>query len=547
MQNENNVSFAAFFLIWADRQGWTVPDLHIGICHFLQHRGRNAVLMVFRGVGKSTILGVYNAWCYYVDPTYRILHQGDQDKTAYKTSRDTKFILENHPLTMSRMNGNIQGEISFFTVPGHNDPRNPSMQASGILSNITSSRADEIQNDDVEVPKNVGTPENREKLRHRLSEQIHIAVPGAKKLFIGTPHSHDSIYEEQINKGAELLKIPLFSNERAIEYTPGQQRYAVGFKPEIVFAGIGEFTQVLESGKDYTFDRGDITFTNPLQVSRVDCYAGNAWPERFTTDEMKHRRTECNTHNEWDSQYQLHAKPIGDIRLNPEKIIAYDVEPMIVHANRSVAMYLGRVRIAGMAIKWDPSGAKLKSDSSVLAVVLQDEIGRRYWHRSVNLSGEVAEFSTDGKTIIGGQVMQICKVVKEMSAPRVVVETNGIGGFAPSVLKAAFKQQGITCGVTENHESANKNKRILESLEPLICSGMLWAHLSVLNGPMWEEMADWNPAVKEQPDDHLDAGAGACSLNPERIQSVNVVGNPTANNHENWQPYGGPIEVQTDY
>ena len=38
---------------------------------------------------------------------------------------------------------------------GATDERNPSMQAAGILSNITSSRADEVQNDDVEVPRNI--------------------------------------------------------------------------------------------------------------------------------------------------------------------------------------------------------------------------------------------------------------------------------------------------------------------------------------------------------------------------------------------------------
>ncbi|KAK6697356.1 hypothetical protein SNK04_014108 [Fusarium graminearum] len=40
-------------------------------------------------------------------------------------------------------------------------------------------RADFIQNDDIEVPGNIGTPEAREKLRFRLGEQVHIATPGA--------------------------------------------------------------------------------------------------------------------------------------------------------------------------------------------------------------------------------------------------------------------------------------------------------------------------------------------------------------------------------
>ena len=91
MTESKKVSFAVFFKIWADLQGWTVPGIHYAICHFLEHEpARIRVLRVFRGCGKSTILGIYNAWRYYRNPAERTLHQGADDKTAYKTSRDTK-------------------------------------------------------------------------------------------------------------------------------------------------------------------------------------------------------------------------------------------------------------------------------------------------------------------------------------------------------------------------------------------------------------------------------------------------------------------------
>jgi hypothetical protein len=420
------------------------------------------------------------------------------------------------------------------------------MQAAGILSNITSSRADEIQNDDVEVLKNVETPEARAKLRHRLSEQIHIAVPGARKIFIGTPHTHNSIYDEQIEKGAEVLKIPLFAKEQRFEDTHKLTSYRCDFVPEVVFSGIGKHSKLLSECEDYKLEGTLLVFPNPPGAV-IDCYAGNAWPERFTTEEMAARRQECNTLNYWDSQYQLHAKPVTDVRLDPEKITPYDLEPQIVHANRSAAMYLGKLRMVGMAIKWDPSSGKLRSDASCLSVVLQDERGCRYWHRSSELYGDVAEFAEDGKTITGGQVWEICNIVEEFSAPRVTVETNGIGGFAPAVLKAALKQRKLVCGVTENHESANKNKRILEAFQPVISSGMLWAHVSVLEGPLWDQMQQWNPKVINQPDDHLDAGAGAIVQTPERIQSYKMFGNPTAPARKDWQRNSGTYEVTTDY
>jgi hypothetical protein len=94
--------------------------------------------------------------------------------------------------------------------------RNGSMYAKGILSNVTSARANECQNDDVEVPRNIQTPEAREKLRYRLGEQTHILIPGGRKLYIGTPHTHDSLYDEVESMGADCLTIRLFEKENAL-------------------------------------------------------------------------------------------------------------------------------------------------------------------------------------------------------------------------------------------------------------------------------------------------------------------------------------------
>ena len=99
------------------------------------------------------------------------------------------------------------------------------------------------------------------------------------------------------------------------------------------------------------------------------------------------------------------------------------------------------------------------------------------------------------------------------------LEGNGVGKFAPAVLKGALRQRKLQCGVTEVTSTDNKNKRILESLEPLLLANrQLWAHVDVLNGPLWDQMKDWNPALRNQADDYLDAAAGAVSETPERIQ-----------------------------
>lgn len=538
-RTDGKVSFVVFFLIWARRQGWSVPDFHIRICDWLERCGDVGVLMVFRGAAKSTILAVYNAWRYYLDPTYRILHQGDQDSTAFKTSRDTRRVLQRHPLTMHLVD--IRGEVKFWWTPGSDDERNPSMQAAGITSNVTSSRADEIQNDDVEVPRNITTPELREKMRHRLGEQTFILVPGGRKLFIGTPHTHDSIYDEKIESGADVLKIPLFGLEHRIEETDQVRRFAVSFEPEYVFAGIGKFARLLASGRDYRWKAGHIEFSEPPGQT-IDCYAECVWPDRFTRDDLLIRRKETATFNAWDSQYQLHSKPAGDVRLDPNQIIPYDIEPLIRVANGETGMWLGTVRIVGACCRWDVALGKPGSDDSVFSVVLTDDVGRLYWHRAVGLTGEIAVFTSDrtGKDeITGGQVVQIREVVEALQLTRVVVEVNGPGGFAAALLRRALK--GTGCSVVEDFASVNKQKRILDAFEAPMSARFLWAHTSVLEGPAWDQLAEFNPLARNQSDDYIDSGAGAISDTPVRIGKS--VGNPTAPDREHWSPASGTHDV----
>ena len=525
---KREISFLAFFLIWAKARGWVVPAVHVRACHWLEHRGQLAVLRCFRGFGKSTILAVYNAWRYYCDPTFRVLHQSEADKTAYKTSRDTQYVLRNHPLTRGMLPPGAVS-VEHWWLLGAADPRNGSMYAKGILSNVTSARADECQNDDVEVPRNIGTPEAREKLRFRLGEQTHILVPGGSKLFIGTPHTHDSLYDEQEKLGADCLTIRMFEREHrtekpALVITPG-------FAPEYVFIGIGRGARCLAPGVDYQVIGDDVHFA-AVPEGFIDCYAGCAWPERFTRIEMEKRRRETRSRNEWDSQYQLHSKPIGEIRLDPDKIIPYDMRPVLKQANREAVMMLGSVRIVGAKCRWDCSLGKVTSDASAITLILTDAAGRLYWQFAIGLTGDVDE-----------QCAAVRKLVLEYHIPSVTVETNGPGGFVPPILRKHLR--GLVCGVVEDHASTNKNKDILDAFEAPMSIGLLWAHVDVLDGPMWDQMKDWNPAVKKQPDDYLDSSARAIRATPVRIGNgqLHAAKNPAATGVAIWRPASGFHEV----
>jgi hypothetical protein len=506
--------------------------------------------MVFRGAAKSTIYAVYKAWRLYRDRHHRSLVWSADNDTAGMLTADTINVLRNHPLTRGML-PRKPGAKKFW-VNGTRDARNASMRAVGVTSNATGARADDVDFDDIEVPGNIETPEARLKLRQRISESTHIAVPGAQKTYIGTPHTHDSIYPERIAQGAAVLKITLF--EHSVRYTETSKRTRYAFAHPVgpdglyVLAGIHKGARLLRDGVDYRFEAGHVIFPKPPgQV--LDICSMCAWPERFTRPEIERRRKETRTLNAWDSQYQLEAKPLSEIRLDPARMKAYSVEPVLRKANKEYGMWLGQVRIVSAACRWDPSSGKPKSDVSALTVILSDDLGNRYWHRAVGLTGDVAEFAADGKTITGGQVSQIVAVVKELGLRGIKVENNGVGLFAPAVLRAALKQaRQLDCGVGEVPSTTNKNRGILEAFEGPLTSGKLWAHTSVLDGAVWDQMRDWNPAITDQPDDYLDAAGKALSDTPERIgRAAGGDLNPTSSTSDDWRPAGGLHEVELEF
>ena len=521
-------NFPEFFIIWSDLMGWNVPRFHVDVSHWLEDRTHyDKVLRMARGLAKSTIVGVRVAHRSYEDPEQaRVITQGADDRVAAKMSRHARQVVRRHPLCAGLFNRQAWGVFQWWVL-GNSDERNPTCAASGILSNTTSSRATDIIFDDIEVPKNIRTQEARESLRDRISESTHILVPGGQKLYIGTPHTVDSIYDEKIADGADELTYPLFAHHKRFE--DKKKRTVFGFRWTERRDDLYVFhnKRLLSEGTDYkVFDRS-VRISKPL-VGVLDVYAGNIWPERFDRIDVARRRKECRTLNEWDSQYQLHARPIHEIRLDPDRIIGYELEPEITYINRECVMRLGQARIVAASTWWDVALGKMKADASALCVILQDLEGNYYWHVAEGLTGDLDE-----------QCLQVREVCFRYQLPLVNVEVNAIGGFVPAVLRKHLHGTGIA--VAEQLAVVQKDKRILDGLEPPLSARKLWGHVRLWDSPLIAQMRDWIPGVSGQPDDYLDAGASAVLQAPVRVGKI--LGNVVSLEHR-WRPAGGVHEAK---
>ncbi len=187
---------------WNKLIGFTTPRHHQEIMRFLidvfnnePHRG---LLNAFRHSGKSTVVGIFAACVLYHNPKMRILILSAESSLASRMVSHIKNILENHPWC-SDILPDVKKEWGShkITIKRPVGIREPSVICQGITGNITGMRSDLIICDDVEVPNTCDTYQKRIKLRERLRELDFILSPKGSMIYIGTPHTRDTIYKTE--------------------------------------------------------------------------------------------------------------------------------------------------------------------------------------------------------------------------------------------------------------------------------------------------------------------------------------------------------------
>lgn len=184
---------------WNKKLNMTTPAHHKQIMRFLfdvtNNAPRRGLLMSFRHSGKSTVVGVFAACVLTRHPETRILILSAESRLASRMVAHIRDVLENHPMCEGMIPDEKREWASFrLTVNRPVGIREPSVICQGVHGNITGMRADLVICDDVEVPNTCNTPQKRELLRERLRELDFILSPAGAMIYIGTPHTTDTIY-----------------------------------------------------------------------------------------------------------------------------------------------------------------------------------------------------------------------------------------------------------------------------------------------------------------------------------------------------------------
>jgi len=170
-------------------------DFLVNVLNNNPHRG---LLNAFRHSGKSTVVGLFAACVLYHRPETRILILSAESGLASRMVSHIRNILENHPWC-----GGILPDVKKewgthkITIKRPIGIREASVICQGISGNITGMRSDLIICDDVEVPNTCNTQQKRTNLRERLRELDFILSPNGTMIYIGTPHTKDTIYKTE--------------------------------------------------------------------------------------------------------------------------------------------------------------------------------------------------------------------------------------------------------------------------------------------------------------------------------------------------------------
>lgn len=435
------------YIVWNELNLPEPTPIQYEIAEYMQRGDKRAIIEGFRGVGKSWICSAFVVHQLLLDPRKNILVVSASKTRADDFSTFTLRLIHELPVLAHLKPTDKQrfSKISFDVglAPASHAP---SVKSLGITSQLTGSRADIIVADDVEVPNNSQTQAMRDKLSEQVKEFDSILKPedSSRVLFLGTPQCEDTIYGKLAERGYKTRiwtckYIDQKVNEKTYDgnispFCVSEEKKGSSTEPtrfsdidlaerEVSYGRSGFAMQFMLDVRLSDMDRFPLK-TSDLVVMDIDPTVA---PEKLVWAQSPTL--------EWDSSIPNVAMT-GDRFYRPMQIIG-DMIP-----------YTGAV----MSI--DPSGRG--KDETGYAIVKM-------------LNGNL--FVPDAGGIQGGYsdetLKALCYKAKENNVNTIVVESNfGDGMFVELLKPILFKIH--PCTIEEVRHSTQKEKRIIDTLEPIM-------------------------------------------------------------------------------
>lgn len=205
--------------------GFQCSDLQVDIGRFLQSDVRYGMIQAQRSQAKSTIVAMFAVWQLIHDCKHRILVISAGSEVAAEIANWIIQIIQNWDilecLRPDRQHGDRSSSKAFdinWQLKGAE--KSPSIACIGITANMQGRRADLLIPDDIESSKNGTTEVQRAALEHLSKDFTSICQKG-RIMYLGTPQTVDSIYNNLPARGYEIRvwtgRVPTADEEETYE------------------------------------------------------------------------------------------------------------------------------------------------------------------------------------------------------------------------------------------------------------------------------------------------------------------------------------------
>tara|TARA_R110001606_G_scaffold398504_1_gene577712 strand:+ start:3683 stop:5347 length:1665 start_codon:yes stop_codon:yes gene_type:complete len=193
------------YVIWEHLSLPEPTPVQYDIARYLQVAPKRRMIQAFRGVGKSWVTSAYCCWLLLNNADEKILVVSASKTRSDDFSIFTKRLINDVSFLqyLAANDGQRDSNIAFDVAPAK-PAHAPSVKSVGITGQLTGSRATRIIADDIESLNNSVTQTSRDNLLNIIKEFDSIISPGGEITYLGTPQSEMSIYKSLPERGYEI-------------------------------------------------------------------------------------------------------------------------------------------------------------------------------------------------------------------------------------------------------------------------------------------------------------------------------------------------------
>ena len=460
------------FMIWQHLQLPNPTPLQYDIGKYLQYGPIRLVIEAFRGCGKSFVTSAFVIWLLYRNPQLKVMVVSASKERADAFSQFVKRLIAEvdwlHHLQARSDQRN--SNIAFDVGPALTD-HSPSVKSVGITGQLTGSRADVIIADDIEVANNSYTQDARDKLAEAVKEFDAILKPYDERtmteqpriIYLGTPQTEMSIYNQLPDRGYEVRVWPiLFPTEKQLVNYKGRLAPFITDPLELNSELAGTTTEP---------DRFDMYDIEKRRLS----YGKAGFGLQFMLD------TALSDADKYPLKLadlvvmpvDMKKAPVEFTKMNGPETLLKDLESVGLAGDRYYRPYwvsTERQEYTGTLLTIDPSGRG--TDETAWNVT-------KFYNGYIFLAamgGMRDGYSED-------TLESLAQIAKVHSVNEVRIESNfGDGMFAK--LLQPYLSRIHPASIEEVRNSAQKERRIIDTLEPVMMQGRLIVDPALIQSDM---------------------------------------------------------------